>query len=454
MASLAREHGYRTAFVDLHDSGGSAASQWDNGRMLAGLLRQIHDHFGQRVNVVAHSKGGIDTQAALVHYGAHPYVGRVVTLGSPHHGSHLADLAHSTWAGWLAELLGARSAGSESLQTANMRQFRSVTDSHANAGRNSYYTTAGTSWGPLFSALWAGGAYLAVHGKNDGMVNVWSASLPNGHHLFTTNLDHDNIRLGRTALHRIDEILSTAAPASQPVMAGMDEVAASAEAVPDRGDHWVRGGPLAAGEKQEMNVTVTEATEAAIFTLMTSGNNVKVELTSPSGKTYDNRSDVYGKSEEKEIFQDAVVQAFRIDAPEAGTWTIRLASQDEDAYLLTGTFLAPQTVSLNVTSQPETGSEVPLSLEIMETDKLNVKDLKVDVQVTTPSSQKKMKSASHRNRLKAVSKESAFKGELPKLTEPGVYNLTLDVKGTDVQGQPFERTVIRSIYVEDQDQKR
>ena len=59
-----------------------------------------------KVNIVAHSKGGIDTQAALVEYGANRFVGNVITLATPHHGSNLADLSYSWWAGWLASILG------------------------------------------------------------------------------------------------------------------------------------------------------------------------------------------------------------------------------------------------------------------------------------------------------------------------------------------------------------
>jgi len=149
MYAKAYDNGYRTAFVELYDSGGEGASMWDNGQLLADLLTQIRQHFGEPVNIVAHSKGGIDSQAALIHYGAWPHVGRVVTLGSPHRGSHLADLAYSWWAGWLAELLGARDEGTEVLQTGYMEYFRSVTDGHENAGKNAYYTAAGTSWGPF-----------------------------------------------------------------------------------------------------------------------------------------------------------------------------------------------------------------------------------------------------------------------------------------------------------------
>ena len=54
---------------------------------------------------MAHSKGGIDTQTALVEYGAN-FVEMLLHL--LHHGSNLADLSYSWWAGWLASILGQR----------------------------------------------------------------------------------------------------------------------------------------------------------------------------------------------------------------------------------------------------------------------------------------------------------------------------------------------------------
>lgn len=78
MYTKAYEAGYQTVFVQLHDSAGNGSvSQYANGRLLAQMLSEISNHFGgEKVNIIAHSKGGPDTQAALVHYGAHQYVGR------------------------------------------------------------------------------------------------------------------------------------------------------------------------------------------------------------------------------------------------------------------------------------------------------------------------------------------------------------------------------------------
>lgn len=82
MYTKAYEAGYQTVFVQLYDSAGKGSySQYDNGKLLASMLKEISQHFhGKKLNIIAHSKGGPDTQAALVLHNAHPYVGRVFTL--------------------------------------------------------------------------------------------------------------------------------------------------------------------------------------------------------------------------------------------------------------------------------------------------------------------------------------------------------------------------------------
>src|SRR5699024_4875775 len=124
MYETAREAGYQTAFIQLYDAGGASADMWDNGELLAEKTEEISAHFDNRpITIIAYSKGGVDTQTALTYYGANEYVESVITLSSPHHGSQLADLAYSSWASWLADLIGAKGDGTYSMQMGNMEAF-------------------------------------------------------------------------------------------------------------------------------------------------------------------------------------------------------------------------------------------------------------------------------------------------------------------------------------------
>lgn len=65
----------------------SAAAVEDSGRELAARIRQIVEETGcGKVNIIAHSKGGLDSRAAIAHQGMGPYVATLTTINTPHRG--------------------------------------------------------------------------------------------------------------------------------------------------------------------------------------------------------------------------------------------------------------------------------------------------------------------------------------------------------------------------------
>ena len=70
----------------------SAMTVHNCGRQLAKKIKQITDETGcGKVNIIAHSKGGLDSRAAITLYGAEPYVASLTTVNTPHHGCLFAD---------------------------------------------------------------------------------------------------------------------------------------------------------------------------------------------------------------------------------------------------------------------------------------------------------------------------------------------------------------------------
>ncbi len=70
----------------------SAASVERCGQELAARIKEICEQTGcGKVNVIAHSKGGLDTRMAIAKYGAGPYVASVTTINTPHRGCEFAD---------------------------------------------------------------------------------------------------------------------------------------------------------------------------------------------------------------------------------------------------------------------------------------------------------------------------------------------------------------------------
>lgn len=54
------------------------------------VLEILAETGAERVNLIAHSKGGLDARYMIEHLGMEDYVASLTTLCTPHHGSHLA----------------------------------------------------------------------------------------------------------------------------------------------------------------------------------------------------------------------------------------------------------------------------------------------------------------------------------------------------------------------------
>lgn len=70
----------------------SAASVADSGKELAERIKQIVTETGcEKVNIIAHSKGGLDCRYAISKLGMDQYVASLTTINTPHRGCEFAD---------------------------------------------------------------------------------------------------------------------------------------------------------------------------------------------------------------------------------------------------------------------------------------------------------------------------------------------------------------------------
>ena len=142
--------------------------------LVAAIEALPHD----RIDLIAHSLGGLDARYALAHLGLASRVRSLVTVGTPHRGSPIADLLHKgplDWARRLVGVLGMPIEALEWLSTESLEQFnRDVPD----VPGVRYACVVGglhkaDSVVPL--ALVPAHAYLRkVSGVNDGVVPVSS----------------------------------------------------------------------------------------------------------------------------------------------------------------------------------------------------------------------------------------------------------------------------------------
>lgn len=70
----------------------SNASSEENGKVLAERIREILEETGEaKLNVIAHSKGGLDMRYAISSLGMGDKIASLTTLSTPHHGSVTVD---------------------------------------------------------------------------------------------------------------------------------------------------------------------------------------------------------------------------------------------------------------------------------------------------------------------------------------------------------------------------
>jgi triacylglycerol lipase len=131
----------------------------------------------ERVDLVAHSLGGLDARYALAHLGLASRVRSLVTIGTPHHGSPIADVFHQGQLDWLRRLVGVLGlpiTALEWLSSSALDKFnREVPDV---AGVRYACVVGGLKKGsPIPITLMASHTWLQrVAGANDGVVPVSS----------------------------------------------------------------------------------------------------------------------------------------------------------------------------------------------------------------------------------------------------------------------------------------
>lgn len=304
--------GFRTAFVSFRKPDGKAQDMWNNGKMLARELTDICSYYNvPRIMIIAHSKGGVDSQTAAVYYGASNNIISIITLSTPHWGSQLADIAYST-TGWsLAELIKAHSPGCYSMQTGYMREYRRITDSKSQntVPIKTFAGSAGNN--DEFTRTWVGSFLLDRYGKNDGVVTVESAHNPKGMHYGTLHLNHAQMAKGDYVWKHIERLLE-----------GVEiEPSVAASAVPScaatKPAHIVKGGRLEKGLDEDFFVDSSVESFTISMTFAGDTQQRRFALTSPDG----HKTTLSAKKE----LNGMIMLRTDVEKPQVGKW--KLTSQ-------------------------------------------------------------------------------------------------------------------------------
>lgn len=158
----------------------------------AALARQVRA-LDTRVNIIAHSMGGLDARLALARYGLGERVASLTTIGTPHHGTPLADvaLAFGEWrrTRGVLDRMGLNVDGVYDVSTKRMREFNRRVANAPDVLYGSVVAAVNLDAGGVHAMLSVGHSYLLRKaGPNDGIVPALSQSW--GETLDEVDADH------------------------------------------------------------------------------------------------------------------------------------------------------------------------------------------------------------------------------------------------------------------------
>jgi triacylglycerol lipase len=158
---------------------------------------ELAEHLTQldcrRVNLVAHSMGGLDARYAIARLGLDRRVASLTTLGTPHRGTPLADVAHGLLQGKLGlgklcDRAGLRFDALADLTTARMARFNQEIPDARGVDYGCYLASIKGGFDEVNALLWPTYLYLSRLGENDGVVPV--SSQPWGEVMGQISADH------------------------------------------------------------------------------------------------------------------------------------------------------------------------------------------------------------------------------------------------------------------------
>jgi len=193
-----------TVFFGNTDAWGNYES---NAEILATTIESVlQETNSEKVNIIAHSKGGIDSRYLIWKYDFGDKVASLTTISTPHHGAEIADLTfrqdilHTDMVKRTLKVFGELYGDTNpdmynvnyQLTTEKMQEFNEKVTMDDRVYYHSMYTTMNNSFDDLmfFYSHW----YLKkAAGANDGIVSEYSASWGNNVTKISGGISHAEI---------------------------------------------------------------------------------------------------------------------------------------------------------------------------------------------------------------------------------------------------------------------
>ncbi len=198
-----QEHGI-AVFLGNTDAWGSIES---NAEILKNTVDMVLRVTGsEKINIIAHSKGGIDSRYFIYKYNYGGKVASLTTISTPHHGAEIADLIYrqkivhtnmtkkalAAFGKWYGDTNPDLYNVNYQLTTEKMKEFNKMIIMDPQVYYQSYYTTMRNSFDDLmfFYSYW----YIKnIIGDNDGIVSEYSANWGNNVIKMGNSISHAEI---------------------------------------------------------------------------------------------------------------------------------------------------------------------------------------------------------------------------------------------------------------------
>lgn len=432
---------------------GALDSIQNNAGKIGVVVERAKTRWGvDRVNVVAHSKGGLDSR----HFAENDdSIDQIVQLGTPNAGSPLADVAQGAVRRLVGRLVRAlinrfATPAGRQLTTDYMEDYNA---SHGSNPKVQYTAMAGDYdpdcffLNPICKPKER--AMLAITGAGDTIVPITSV------HALPYTIDRtfassgDNKEATHSGLHGSAAVYNLSSDrvrrVGRPKMAVVEPSYARTATV---------GGEIEPGEVASDSIPVERA-GPVIFTMMYAGGEAELVLVSPSGERIDPA--VAGADADDGVAHDAgeipggSLATYVLDAAEAGAWTAEVTGVSvEDPTVPVGyavhAWIETPAVVLAGSFEDDSiaaGGSLVLYGTLREAG-APLSGATVTAEVALPDgSPVDVPLADDGLGADALAGDGVYSGVLTATSQPGFYPVTFVAEGTNGSGAPFSREHFR-----------
>ena len=440
--------GYRSAFVSLTPN----KHMWTNGNMLSNMIDKITAHYGvDEVIVVGWSKGGVDTDAAIVHFGANDKVSQAFTLSTPHHGTGIAELANSILLSLVNIIFMQDNDATVCLQRGYMSYFRSITNNNSN-NTVPYTTIGGYGDGPLARlSIPQGYLYLAggskSSGGNDGVVPYSSSKRPGGNELFgglkkyygflgipyydgpdETDLDHYEVTRGGLVWPHIKANINS----SNRVATNLTEDDYNPNAIVKSNMQ------LVTSQKGMQHFVVEEGVKKVMIIMGQATQAVNFSVKSNTGQVLQTKQSI-----NERLTDQTFKTVYEINVPNSGKFTIDTEEEFAAVILTEGGIEAQLNTGLPKGELVhKTGEAFIMSLNLTDASNQPIQNALVTGMLTRTSDLKLQKTTDEPVVVAFNSKNGEFVANVDQQLPAGIYQVMVNA-----EGKGFKKQVLTSIAI-------